>query len=173
MIETIANLFRLIFKLIKWTIILGVVGFVILLTVGICLHIEQGKITLPSGDDVENVAGSIGGGLAVIGMVVCGVITLWNILKGLSGMSFSSSRSYSAPSSYSAPAPTAAAPKLKRYTLWAKVSNLKGTKFGPTGCHIFEASNITEAEGMLREKLYMHKRIKITKATDGRRYFKY
>ena len=105
MIETIANLFRLTFKLIKWTILLCITGFVILMTVGICLHIEQGKITLPSGDGMENVANEVGKGLAVIGMVVCGVIALWRILKGLCSMNFSSSRSYSAP------APRAAAPQ--------------------------------------------------------------
>ena len=120
MIETIANLFRLTFKLIKWTILLCITGFVILMTVGICLHIEQGKITLPSGDDMENAVGSIGSGIAVIGMVVSGSLASWMILKGffkgLCGMNFSSSRSYTAP-----------APRAMQYPQAAPRSTVQST----------------------------------------------
>ncbi len=139
--SAITSLFSLLFKLIKWTVIIGIIGFVATMAIGIVLQVQNGKINLPSGDEFgENVVGPIGVGMAIIGMVVAGLLTLKSVIGGLSGGG--GGGGYSAPSG----------PKQRKYLV--RMEAFKKTDFyfskqptsnGYAGYSIYHATNKGDA----------------------------
>ena len=180
--NAITSLFSLTFKLIKWTLIIGVIGFVAIFIVGLYMTNKEAfnDITITE-DDIAMVVGC---SVILLGLVVvCKIgnaasesgavgslfsliflpITLpFKVLGAIASMGSGSSRSYSAP----------AAPNLTDYYFQINHIRQNGTvdssrwNLGP-----FSAAHIKDAEGMLVERLvgskYEHGKYKIAVATGG------